>query len=133
MVTLTAQDILRAFPKRDRPKIVLPDLGAVRWDALDYLGWKHPSGHKWYLVHCWRNEHRGVILESGNTGPRSSMQMCSLCMTVHNGQGVNLFTVKAKNRTIGEYICSDLSCGLYIRGILKSSACQMRECKVPVN
>lgn len=56
--------------------------------------------------------------------------MCSWCLTIHRGCDVNLFTAETqfeRNKTYGDYICNDLNCSLYVRGIMKSEACQMRE------
>ncbi len=56
--------------------------------------------------------------------------MCSWCLTVHRGGGVNLFTAQNtsdRNKTYGDYICNDLQCSLYIRNIKSADACQMRE------
>jgi hypothetical protein len=47
--------------------------------------------------------------------------MCSLCLTSHTG-GVTLMvaprTGKAgqQGNSVGDYICSDLACSLYVRG-----------------
>jgi hypothetical protein len=47
--------------------------------------------------------------------------MCSICLTSHTG-GVTLMvaprTGKAgqQGNTVGDYLCSDLSCSLYVRG-----------------
>jgi len=48
--------------------------------------------------------------------------MCSLCLTTHTG-GVSLLvaprTGKAgqQGNTVGAYMCSDLACSLYVRGL----------------
>ena len=47
--------------------------------------------------------------------------MCSMCVTTHTG-GVSLMVAAKSGRagrqgnSVGTYICSDLSCSLYVRG-----------------
>jgi hypothetical protein len=48
--------------------------------------------------------------------------MCSLCLTTHTSGGVALMTARRTGEagrlgnTVGQYLCADLACSLYIRG-----------------
>ena len=49
--------------------------------------------------------------------------MCSLCLTTHPGDGVVLMTARRAGRggqagnSVGTYLCRDLACSLYVRGL----------------
>jgi hypothetical protein len=105
-----------------------PDLP---WDDLDYLGWRDPKAPaRGYLV--VRREARllGMALTTAASGkPRRGTGLCDLCHTAHQVTDVALFVArragaagKAGN-TVGTYICADLACSLYLRGL--------RELEVP--
>jgi len=48
--------------------------------------------------------------------------MCQVCLTDHAASGVTLFVAPLagasgrQGNTVGEYLCSDLGCSLYLRG-----------------
>ncbi len=48
--------------------------------------------------------------------------MCSLCLTTHPGSGVSLMTARKagaagrEGNSVGVYMCTDLTCSLYVRG-----------------
>jgi FBP C-terminal treble-clef zinc-finger len=52
--------------------------------------------------------------------------VCSICVTAHPGSGVSLLVApragaagRAGN-TVGTYMCADLACSLYVRGLKAS-------------
>jgi hypothetical protein len=57
---------------------------------------------------------------AGGSAARSSM--CQVCLTSHASGGVSLFTAPRagaagrNGNSLGEYLCSDLACSLYLRG-----------------
>ena len=64
------------------------------------------------------------------TGPRHSLtrtNVCSLCITSHAGSGVALLAARRagaagrEGNTVGTYVCADLACSLYVRGLKKSA------------
>ncbi|WP_176984966.1 FBP domain-containing protein [Asanoa ishikariensis] len=99
--------------------------GAVPWADLDFLGWTDPSAPL-----------RALLVVPGETGPTGVMlrrpeprrsafsrsSMCKVCLTGHGASGVALFVAPLagpagrNGNTVGEYLCSDLACSLYLRG-----------------
>jgi hypothetical protein len=64
--------------------------------------------------------------------------MCSLCLTTHTGGGVVLMTgnragaAGRQGNSVGLYICADLACSLYVRGLRKpESGARMPESLTP--
>ncbi|MFF1798678.1 FBP domain-containing protein, partial [Kitasatospora sp. NPDC058263] len=53
--------------------------------------------------------------------------VCSLCLSAHAGSGVALLAARRagvsgrEGNTVGTYICADLACSLYLRGLKKSA------------
>ncbi|SBT40061.1 FBP domain-containing protein [Micromonospora auratinigra] len=99
--------------------------GAVPWDDLDFLGWTDPGAPlRALLVVPGENGPTGVVLrrpeERRSNVARSSM--CRICLTEHTASGVALFVAPLagaagrNGNTVGEYICADLACSLYVRG-----------------
>jgi hypothetical protein len=94
------------------------------WDDLDFLGWRDPAApNRSYLV----AEHDGRLVGVALRFPSQRRaflrrSMCSLCLTTHPGDGVSLMTARKagssgrQGNSVGEYICTDLACSLYVRG-----------------
>jgi hypothetical protein len=99
-----------------------PGLVGLPWGDLDFLGWSDPGAPL-----------RSVIVLPGPVGVvlrrpesrRTTMarsSMCRVCLTQHSSDGVTLFVAPLagaagrNGNSVGEYICSDLSCSLYLRG-----------------
>ncbi len=126
---LSADQIIASFQKKERSLVKMPDLTGIDWDKMDFLGWLHPSSHVGYVVYELDGAVVGLVLEKTKAlsqRPKS----CAICLTMHGGRFVNLFTVKnAKNkdRVIGQYFCHDLKCSLYIRGEKAPTATQIME------
>jgi hypothetical protein len=122
MGPLTAADIrssLRNCSRGERTSVHLPDLRAVDWPALDYLGWRDPKAPlRAYLVTSSGAEPVGLALRAPEVPVRRSAQ-CGLCHTVHQG-GVALFAAVRKGRpdrgysSVGTYVCDDLSCSAHL-------------------
>jgi len=134
---LTEQEIRAAFvncTKGEARRLnVPPDLAAQPWGDLDFLGWRDPqSPGRAYLVAEVRRlpglpelgaELVAVALRCPGPSPlQKKTSMCSLCLTSHTG-GVTLMvaprTGKAgqQGNSVGDYICGDLACSLYVRGL----------------
>ncbi len=100
-------------------------LAGVDWSVYDYFGWRDPKApERAYVVVPRGTGLVGLSLRA----PRVPLQhrgsaLCNLCHTGHPAEGVSLFVasragVAGKNgNTVGTYICSDLACSLYIRGL----------------
>jgi hypothetical protein len=116
-------------------RIPLPDLSATRWGDLDFLGWRDagaPSAA--YLVVPYDGAPRGIALRLPSaSGPSKRQSMCSLCHTVHSASGVALMVAPRAGRsgrdgnTVGTYLCTDLACSLYARGLRKPDRVQPHE------
>jgi hypothetical protein len=101
--------------------------GDVAWADLDFLGWTDPGAPgRSLLVVPGAGGPTGLVLRRPEAasarmnGTRSTM--CRVCLTEHGASGVALFVaplVGASGRrgnTVGEYLCADLGCPLYLRG-----------------
>lgn len=99
--------------------------GSVPWDDLDFLGWTDPGApQRALLVVPGPDRPTGILLRrpepTRTTAVRSSM--CRVCLTDHAASGVALFVAPLagaagrKGNTVGEYLCADLACSLYLRG-----------------
>ncbi|HEX4790155.1 MAG TPA: FBP domain-containing protein [Actinospica sp.] len=118
-------------------RINLPGpLDAIYWESLDYLGWRDPKAEqRAYMVVPRESGPVGIVLRRPKTRGRSLLRssMCSICLTVHASSGVTNF-VAAKagpagraGNSVGNYICADLQCSRYVRGMLKSEAATLME------
>ncbi|MFC6593627.1 FBP domain-containing protein [Kitasatospora paranensis] len=133
MKPLTEQEIRTAFvncTKGEAKRLAVPrDLADVPWADLDYLGWRDPQAPgRAYLVAELDGLARAVALRSPTTaGGHMRRSMCSICVTTHTG-GVSLMVAPKAGRagqqgnSVGLYLCSDLSCSLYVRGIKDAGA-----------
>lgn len=138
MEPIDAADLRGTFvncTKGAASRIPLPDLSAVRWDQVDYLGWRdagNPAAA--FIVASHEGEPRGIALRlSTGTGPSKRQSMCSVCHTVHSSSGVALMAAARAGRpgrdgnTVGTYLCTDLSCSAYARNLKKPDRVQPHE------
>jgi FBP C-terminal treble-clef zinc-finger len=128
MKPLTEQEIRTAFvncTKGEAKRLSVPrDLAERPWDDLDFLGWRDPQApDRAYLVTELDGRPVALALRaSGAASWQTRRSMCSICLTTHTG-GVSLMVAakagKAGQRgnSVGVYICSDLACPLYVRGM----------------
>lgn len=129
MEPLSAEEIRNSFVNSTRSLVkamTLPrDFGELPWESLDYLGWRDPKAPaRGYLVVRRTDGITGIAVNTAATGkPRRGTGLCDLCHTAHQVTDVSLFVArragsadKAGN-TVGTYICADLACSLYLRGL----------------
>lgn len=100
-------------------------LDVLPWEDLDFLGWRDPGApDRGYLVAEYHGRLVGLSMRVATNVRRSLMKttVCSVCVTSHLGSGVSLFAApragaagRAGN-TVGQYLCADLACPLYVRG-----------------
>ena len=141
MDALTEAEVRGSFvncTKGEAERINLPGpLDEIFWEQLDFLGWRDPKAElRAYLVVPRRTGPIGIVLRRPQQrGGRSLMRssMCSICLTVHAASGVTHF-VAAKagaagraGNSVGNYICADLQCSRYVRGVLRSEAATTME------
>ncbi|MGP4051002.1 FBP domain-containing protein [Streptomyces sp. 2A115] len=127
MKSLTEQEIRAAFAnctKGEAKRLSVPrDLADRPWDDLDYLGWRDPQApDRAYVVIELDGRPRALALRCPSPAfGQMRRSMCSMCMTTHTG-GVSLMVAPKAGKagqqgnSVGAYICSDLSCSLYVRG-----------------
>jgi hypothetical protein len=130
MRALTASEIRTSFVNSSRSKVqsmTLPGLDGVAWDDLDFLGWRDAKAPlRAYLVVEHGPDLVGVELRAPATPPSAAgRKLCNVCHTTHHGDEVYLYVApkagasgKAGN-TVGTYLCADLQCSRYARGLIK--------------
>lgn len=107
---------------RERKALPLPpDLDRLRWDDLDYLGWRDPKQPQLgYLVAELDGEPVGILLRQAERAPRSRAQ-CSLCEDVQLPNPVVFFSVKRagdagrNGDTVGTLACAEFECSANVR------------------
>lgn len=138
MDPLDAADLRGVFvntTKGAASRIPVPDLTGVRWEHLDFLGWRDPGNPgAAFLVTSYDGAPRGVALRlPSSKGPSKRQSMCSLCHTVHSSSGVALMVAARAGKagregnTVGTYLCTDLACSAYARGLKKPDRVQPHE------
>ncbi|MFI7603268.1 FBP domain-containing protein [Actinoplanes sp. NPDC049681] len=109
---------------RVRMPVGLADDG-VPWGDLDFLGWTDPGApQRALLVAPGPHGPVGVVLRRPEARKVTAMRssMCRVCLTDHASSGVALFVAPLagaagrQGNTVGEYLCADLACSLYLRG-----------------
>ncbi|MEV6302758.1 FBP domain-containing protein [Actinoplanes sp. NPDC051861] len=97
----------------------------VPWADLDFLGWTDPGAPlRALLVVPGADGPTGLVLRRPEARKSSALRssMCRICLTDHAASGVALFVAPLagaagrNGNTVGEYICADLACSLYLRG-----------------
>jgi len=129
MDPLTADELRAAIVNGSRSQTKAmpppPDLAVLPWDQLDYLGWRDPrAAARGYLVAPHDHGTVGLLLRAPTTrGRRRGSAMCSLCRSLRTASEIDLFVApRAGTRgrsgdTVGTYICADLACSYYVRGL----------------
>ncbi|MEU8542455.1 FBP domain-containing protein [Streptomyces sp. NPDC048717] len=130
MDALTDKEIRSSFvncTKGDAARMRLPlDFAELPWPKLDFLGWVDPGAPlRAHLVVPRPDGPVGVTLRVPATGRTSvtKSSMCQICLTSHAASGVTLLAAPLagprgrEGNTIGQYLCADLACPLYVRGV----------------
>lgn len=126
MTPLTDAQIRASFVNASRRETTganLPDLATLRWDRLDYLGWRDRKAPLVaYVVTELAEGPTGIVMRAAEpgTGPRRRA-MCAWCEDVVETEGVGLFTARRagaagrKGDSIGTLICGDFRCSANVR------------------
>ncbi|MFJ1755139.1 FBP domain-containing protein [Kitasatospora sp. NPDC088134] len=136
MRELTEPEIRAAFlncSKGEAKRLNLPrELAEQPWGELDFLGWRDPQApDRAYLVTDLGEGPQAVVLRSSSGSWQARRSICSLCVTTHTG-GVSLLVAPLagpagrQGNSVGAYMCSDLACSLYVRG-LRETGTKMHE------
>ncbi|WP_433155109.1 FBP domain-containing protein [Actinomadura nitritigenes] len=96
MRAITERDVRSCFvncSKGDAKRLNLPkDFAQSPWTGLDFLGWRDPKApDRAYLIAEKDDRLTGVARRSGDAGKQGN--------------------------TVGRYLCADLACSLYVRGM----------------
>jgi FBP C-terminal treble-clef zinc-finger len=140
MRPITESDIRGSFvncSKGEAKRVGLPkDLEEQPWEDLDFLGWRDAGApDRGYLVAEREGGLVGITLRAARGTYRvfTSRSMCSLCLTTHTGGGVALMAARRAGEagrqanTVGQYLCTDLACSLYIRGKKQTAGGDLEE------
>lgn len=107
--------------KREREAIPLPDLDAVDWPALDYLGWRdRKSPALGFVVVELDDQLVGVALRQAEAPTRTRPQ-CAWCEDVQLPNEVVFFSARRagaagrKGDTVGTLVCSGFECSANVR------------------
>ncbi len=120
--------------KGEAQRLAVPrTLAEQPWESLDFLGWRDPGApDRGYLVTEHDSGLVGLTLRTP-VGVRRSLvrsNVCSLCVTAHSGSGVALLVARKagpsgrEGNTVGAYMCADLACSLYVRGLKRTQLAQ---------
>lgn len=125
MHPLTDKDIRASFvntSKRETREATLPDLDAVRWDDVDYLGWhdaKRPRDA--FVVLELDDVPTGILLRTVTPGTARRKLLCAWCQDVKVGDAATMYVAPRagaagrRGDTIGTAICGDFSCSANVR------------------
>lgn len=124
MLPVTEQQLRASFvnaSQRERKELTLPSLDDIRWDELDYLGWRdQKKPNIGYVVADVDGEFVGVLLRKADSSTRTRPQ-CSWCEDVHLPNDVLYFFAKKagaagrKGDTLGTLICAEFECSANVR------------------
>ena len=129
MEPLSADEVRRSFVNSSKSQVkamtLPPRFTELPWESLDFLGWRDPKApNRGYLVVRRGAGVIGIALNTQASGaPRRGAGLCDLCMTAHHLSDVALFAARRAGsagrggNTVGTYICADLACSLYLRGL----------------
>lgn len=126
MNPLTEKQLRACFvnaSRREAAQATLPDLDALRWDRLDYLGWRDRKAPlAAYVVVELDDEPVGVLLRSGDaTKGRRRRAVCAWCEDVVETDDVSLYVARRggalgrRGDTIGTLICTEFRCSRNVR------------------
>lgn len=119
----------KTLHRRDFKDLKLPkDFDKIKWSSIEFLAWKHPSGHRGYILETESGVPKIWVLESETKASLNKRPvMCSLCMHIGSGSSVSLFCYRPennRNKIVGNYLCSDLNC---VDNVSKINPNSMRE------
>jgi hypothetical protein len=126
---LSADEIRKAFVNTSRSQVKAMNLPTgfedTDWEHLDYLGWRDPKAPlRAYLATRVDGSPVAVALNRASTDQqRRGTSVCDLCLSAHPSDDVALYAARRagsagrQGNTVGTYICADLACSLYARGL----------------
>jgi hypothetical protein len=135
MEPLTADQIRASFvncSQGEAKRLPLPRaLAESPWPSLDFLGWRDAGAPGAAYVVAPGERPVGIVLRISTTRRSTGRSnLCSLCTTLHSTSDVALMVApragaagRAGN-SVGAYLCADLACSLYARGLRRPGRVQ---------
>ncbi|CAN5301195.1 FBP domain-containing protein [soil metagenome] len=125
MTPLTAETIRNSFANASRREsgelTILDDLDQLRWDRLDYLGWRDAKfPRRAYVVVPVDGVPIGIVLKQADADPRTRAQ-CSWCQDVTLPNQVVIYGAKRagaagrNGNTIATLLCAEFECSVNVR------------------
>lgn len=128
MTPLTEQELRASFvnaSRREAAEAGAPDLDSVRWEEIDYLGWRNPKLPLLAYVVLALPEDPGtpvgVLLRSVPRGERRRRMLCAWCQDIVSKDDVVMYVAKRagasgrRGNTIGTAVCADFGCSANAR------------------
>jgi hypothetical protein len=127
MNPLTETQIRAAFvnaTKREAAQATLPDLEALDWERLDYLGWRDRKAPLAAYVALWVDDDPVTLLLRAPTAGavrRRSKGVCAWCEDVVVTDDVSLYAARRagaagrRGDTVGTLLCTEFACSRNVR------------------
>ena len=126
MNPLTEKQIRTSFinaTRRETTQATLPDLTAVRWYQLDYLGWRDRKAPlSAYVVLELAGEPTGILLRAGTPSATTVRRkaVCAWCRDLASVEAAMFVARRGGSagragNTIGTLVCEDFSCSRNVR------------------
>ena len=123
MLSLDEKTIRESFVNASRKELsdlTLPDLGDLKWDALDYLGWRDRRiSRRAYVVVPVGDGFVGAVLRQAEAGARRAQ--CSWCQDVTLPNDVVFYGARRagpagrNGDTVGTLMCGNFECSANVR------------------
>ncbi|MDN3477084.1 FBP domain-containing protein [Curtobacterium sp. APC 4022] len=125
MLPITVEALRASFvnaSRREVTEMTVPDLDAVPWDDLTFLGWRDPKTPRraYAVIPTLDGELVGIVFRQAEASPRSRAQ-CSWCQDVKLPNDVVFYSAKRsgpagrKGDTVGTLVCQDFQCSRNVR------------------
>jgi len=125
MLPLTEKQLRTSFvnaSRREANDATLPDLSALDWDRLDYLGWHDRRAPlSAYVVVELDDGPVGVLLRAADPPKVRRRTICAWCEDVVVTDDVSMYVARRggasgkRGNTIGTLICTDFTCSRNVR------------------
>lgn len=116
------RDALVNTTVREARQMTVPDLDAVRFDDIEYLGWRDPKRELLaYVVAEVEGETAAIMLRTQPPSPRRRKMMCAWCQDVTIADPAVLYVARRagaagrKGDTIGTAVCAGFRCSTNVR------------------